>query len=381
MKVLYLTVPSFFDLEISLIRELEKVCDISVILFVSPQSMHSSAFDINQLPANATIIKASKFEEMNKYKGLINLEKWLVANNPDNSVLSSITLTRQIKRIIKEEKYDIIHSSTECKSSLFLAPTIKKFKNTLYTLHDPFPHKRISKFRKWFSYDLMFFCYKNLLLLSDSLAPMFKEKYRNKYHKLYYSDLSIYDFLLSYDKHPNKYGKYILFFGRIDEYKGVDLLLKAFPCSDASKQDIKLVVAGKVASYYDIDFKQDDNIIYLNKYISNEELANLINHSMFVVLPYKTATQSGCVFSAFAFNKPILATRVGDLPLKINNKVGYIIEPNDVSAIISGINIMLKSDLQEKSDNIRDRYSDGGELGWSKIAQNLVDTYREIMEG
>lgn len=379
MKVLYLTVPSFFDLEISLIRELEKVCDVTVMLFVSPQSMHRSAFSISKLLPDPKIVCAADYEEMMKYKSLIDLNKWHIVNNPDNSFRSCYKLAKEIKRNIKKENYDIIHSPTDCKTSFFLIPTIIRFKNTLFTVHDPFPHQRFSKLRKFLSYDIMFLSYKNLLFLSDSLVSRFVEKYKGKYKKIYFSRLSVYDFLLSYPPNLNQYGNYILFFGRIDEYKGVDLLLAAYPQTSAYKQGIKLIVAGKISDGYTLDINVDNKIVSLNRYIPNEELANLINHSLFIVLPYRSATQSGCVFSSFAFNKPILATKVGDLALQVDEEVGHVILPNSVETIVSGIDYMIRSDLEEKSKNIMKRYSTSGDLGWAKVAKDLKNTYEKII--
>ena len=67
MKILYLTVPSFFDLEISLIRELKKLVDIKAMMIVSPESMHSSAFSIDKMDGRCDIIPASEYGGMEKY--------------------------------------------------------------------------------------------------------------------------------------------------------------------------------------------------------------------------------------------------------------------------------------------------------------------------
>ena len=87
MKILYLTVPSFFDLEISLIRELKKLVDIKVVMIVSPESMHSSAFSIDKLDERCDIIPATEYRGLEKYANMINLNDWYIANNPDNIIL------------------------------------------------------------------------------------------------------------------------------------------------------------------------------------------------------------------------------------------------------------------------------------------------------
>lgn len=378
MKILYLTVPSFFDLEISLIRELSKVCCVEVIMILSPESMKSSAFSVESLYPECGLKRATEYDGLQQYSSLIALDKWIIANNPDNHFGSCFRLAQEIKKYIRENNFDVIHSTTGCKTSLFLLPFINKKKNTLYTLHDPIPHNKLS-FQRNLLQKYIYACYKNILLLSDSLEQNFIERYKGKYKQIYHSKLGIYDYLHSFSTGGNIYGQYILFFGRIDRYKGVDLLVNAFLKTDAYKKGkIKLVIAGKNVS--NINIGEDDNpqIVFLNRYITNEELAGLIKFCQFVVLPYRSATQSGCLFSAFAFNKPVLSTRVGDFPKHVDTSTGLLIKPNCVTSIVQGIDSMMKSDLDQMSESIRQRYSNNGEYGWSKIANDVYKIYQKI---
>lgn len=380
MKILYLTIPSFFDLEISLIRELSKICEVQVMLIVSPESMRSSAFALNKLHPECAIIKALDYAGMEKYASLINMDQWLIANNPTNSVLDCWRLAQMIRRHIRSGQFDLIHSSTGCKTSLFLLPTIWKYPAKLLSVHDPIPHETISIAWKLIKYDLLLLSYGNVLLFSDTLEEKFRMANRGRFKQIYHSGLSVYDFLSSFQIDINPYGKYILFFGRIERYKGVELLVDAFKTTEAYQNGIKLVIAGK-DNIDSIKKCSDSQIVFLNRYIPNEELATLIFHCQFVVLPYLSATQSGCVFSAYAFNKPILGTNVGDLPKQIDEKVGHIIEPNDKAEVARGIDYMLQSDLLAKSRNIALRYSSNGEKSWRLIAKNLYETYKTIVNG
>lgn len=377
MKVLYLTVPSFFDLEISLIRELSKKCDVTVMLVVSPSSMHSSAFSVERLSPECKLIKACDYKEMAKYNHLIDLNRWIIANNPDNSFRSGYLLAKEIKKHIRKGGYNLIHSTTNCKTSIFLLPTIWKFKNTLYTVHDPVPHQKKSFISRILTSDLYLQSFKNVLLLSDSLESEFMNNNRGKFKKIFHSGLSIYDFLTTVPTTDNMYGRYILFFGRIDYYKGVDLLVSAFNDTKAKDRGIKLVIAGRMRPGYSVEVN-NSNIVFLNRYIDNSELASLIKHSLFVVLPYRSATQSGCVFSAYAFNKPILATKVGDIPKQVTETTGHLIAPDNQEAIKDGINYMFETDLSLMSDRIRIKYSGDSEYSWTGIASKLADDYNKI---
>jgi len=378
MKVLYLTVPSFFDLEISLIRELSKKCEVTVLMIVSPQSQNSSALSLDKLLPSVRIVNASNFDGMEKYANLIDLKRWYIANNPDNSVKSCYKLSRIIIKFIKDGGYDLIHSTTDCKTSVFLLPFVWRFPNKLYTNHDPIPHHKASFLHDIFRRKLYFKVFRNLLFLSPSLIDEFCRRYNVSKRNIYLSKLGPYNFLKSYCVNNKLYDRYILYFGRIAPYKGIDLLTEAFPNSKFAADGYKLILAGKGS--LDKSVKGDSNIIFWNRYIENEELANLIANSHFVVLPYRSATQSGCVMSAFAFNKPVLVTDVGDLPLSVVNKRNGIVVPaNSVSAIQTGLDSMYDADLVEMSKNISSDYNETGPNSWGKIAYDLLETYSKII--
>lgn len=378
MKVLYQTVPSFFDLEISLIRELTKLVDLKVVMIVSPASMHSSAFSIESIDSRCDIIPASKYKGMEKYRNMINLDDWYIANNPDNSVIHSLSLAKKIRKFYKDSNFTFLHSTTDCKTALMNIPFYAKLKNKLYTNHDPIPHRKLSFIADFVRYRILCYAFKNLLFLSDALLQPFCDRYAFAKENIYFSRLSVYDFLLTYEQKSNRYGDYILFFGRIDEYKGVDLLIDAYNKSKVADLGIKLIIAGKGEVEYS-DKELSRGIILINRYINNDELANLIRHCKFVVLPYRSATQSGCVMSAFAFNKPILATRVGDLPNEVfDNVTGFLAAPNSVDDLCDKIEKMCSINLVKLTSNIEKRFAEESEYSWATISRSILEIYNKI---
>ena len=379
MKILYITVPSFFDLDVSLIRELSKFVEINVLLVVSPQSIRSSAFSINNLKKECDIFSSIDYEEIHKYDKIIDEGKWFVANNPDNSFLSCLKLSQKIKKFIRTNHFDLIHTTSSCKTILFLTTFLSAFKNTLLTVHDPISHDKLSWMENFIRRTLFYKANKNILLLSKALLTQFSEKYGIDEKRIFFSSLGVYDILNRFVTNENIYGQYILFFGRIEPYKGVDVLIDAYKKANFSKENIKLIIAGKgTVKHKESDIPQD--VVLINRFIENEELANLICHSRFVVLPYLSATQSGCVMSAFAFNKPVLATNVGDFPLTIENlKTGIICKANDVDSLSEALNEMMISNLETMENNIKNKYQDDGPFSWHCIAEKLSNIYGEII--
>jgi glycosyltransferase involved in cell wall biosynthesis len=193
-----------------------------------------------------------------------------------------------------------------------------------------------------------------------------------------FSKLSVYDILNRYKVHDNIYGNYILFFGRIESYKGVDLLIDAFFKSNLLSKGVKLVIAGKGRIVHDKS-ALPQNVVLINRFIENEELANLIFHCKYVVLPYLSATQSGCVMSAYAFNKPVLATDVGDFSLTIENcSTGLICKANDEFSLCNALNTLNEMNLNDMQSNIEKKYQRNGAFSWHRIAMDLADGYKKI---
>ena len=133
---------------------------------------------------------------------------------------------------------------------------------------------------------------------------------------------------------------YILFFGFIREYKGLDLLIKAFADERFRKLPVKLLIAGEFyvdgKLYLDLIEKLGlkDEIVLRTEFIENSEIVNYFCASDIVAQPYKDATQSGVTQIAYHFEKPMLTTNVGGLSEMVpDGKVGYVVAPevNEIS--------------------------------------------------
>ena len=128
--------------------------------------------------------------------------------------------------------------------------------------------------------------------------------------------------------------RYLLFFGFIREYKGLDWLLEAFGDEKLRKFPVKLIVAGEFYTssekYMQIirDKNLTDYVELRTGFIADQDIANYFGAADMVVQPYKTATQSGVTQIAYHYNKPMLVTDVGGLAEIIpHGKVGYVVNP------------------------------------------------------
>ncbi len=137
---------------------------------------------------------------------------------------------------------------------------------------------------------------------------------------------------------------YLLFFGFIRGYKGLDLLLQAMALPEVRTLGVKLIVAGEFyddpETYQQLIAGQglEEQIVLRNAYIPNSEVGAYFGAADLVVQPYKTATQSGISQLAFHFGKPMVVTRVGGLPEIVQHgKEGYVVDvsPESIATAIA----------------------------------------------
>lgn len=131
---------------------------------------------------------------------------------------------------------------------------------------------------------------------------------------------------------------YMLFFGFIRQYKGLDILLQAFADQRFEKLPLKLLIAGEFyidpRPYYRMidELKLSQRIVMHDSFISNSEIPAWFCAADLIVQPYKSATQSGVTQIAYYFEKPMIVTNVGGLPEMVpDGKAGYIVEPEPKS--------------------------------------------------
>jgi glycosyltransferase involved in cell wall biosynthesis len=132
--------------------------------------------------------------------------------------------------------------------------------------------------------------------------------------------------------------KFILFFGFIREYKGLDLLLQAMAEPDVISLGVKLIVAGEFYEdekpYFDLIRTLDigRRVLLHTHFISDEDVRYYFSAASLVVQPYRSATQSGVTQVAYYFNKPMVVTDVGGLAEVVpDGKCGYVVPPEPVA--------------------------------------------------
>lgn len=139
-----------------------------------------------------------------------------------------------------------------------------------------------------------------------------------------------------------------LFFGRIDKYKGLDVLQVAFEKFNQIHPLSTLTIVGSGDfSNYCYAYKHMPNVRIINKWIPDEEVASFFcpNKNVILVLPYIDATQSGVIPIAMSAGIPIIASNTGGLSEQIRNQyTGYLVEPNNPVALFETMEMVSKID-------------------------------------
>lgn len=174
----------------------------------------------------------------------------------------------------------------------------------------------------------------------------------------------------------DKDGKYVLFFGFIRDYKGLDLLIDAF--GDLRLQDygVKLLVAGEFygdPQPYTSRIRSLDisNIVVMrNDYIPDSQVNLYFRACDIVAQPYKTATQSGVTQVAFHFEKPMLVTNVGGLPEIVpDGKIGYVVEPDAQSIADALLKFYKENHEEEFTQGVREEKS---KYSWDRMTSAVL---------
>jgi len=178
--------------------------------------------------------------------------------------------------------------------------------------------------------------------------------------------------------------RYVLFFGLIRDYKGLDLLLDAWAELKRSgrTEGRRLVVAGEFYTAREpylkriADLGLQDEVLLHDRFIPDADVKYYFSAADFVVQPYKTATQSGVTQIAYQFCTPMVVTRVGGLAEIVpDGRVGYVCPPT-AEGVAAAIDRMYEGDTLERfRQNCaveRRRFS------WEEMCSRITELYRTV---
>jgi glycosyltransferase involved in cell wall biosynthesis len=168
---------------------------------------------------------------------------------------------------------------------------------------------------------------------------------------------------------------YLLFFGFIRKYKGLDLAIEAMADERIKKLPVKLLVAGEfyeeATPYHELikKYNLSDRIVFHSHFIAEGEVKKYFSAADLVIQPYRSATQSGVTQVAFHFNRPVIVTQVGSLPEMVKDGMnGFCTHPSP-DAVASAIARFFELDAEARFTAFINE--DKKHLGWQTFAEAL----------
>ncbi len=207
-----------------------------------------------------------------------------------------------------------------------------------------------------------------------------------KLHLIPHGVLSYYRSLAPVSVEPAREQQVILFFGSIETYKGLDLLIEAFALLPADlRQSTRLLIAGKPG----IDMAPirkraqvlgvDQHIRWELRYVGEEEIPRLFDEATLVALPYTDIDQSGVLMTALAFGKPVVASRIGGIAETIADGVhGRLTPPGDIPALTAALESVLLDKAGQKTMQAAIADLSGGALSWDSISRKTLEVYSRL---
>ena len=169
--------------------------------------------------------------------------------------------------------------------------------------------------------------------------------------------------------------RYMLFFGLIRDYKGLDIMLKAYADSRLRKMGVKLIVAGEfynnAEKYFELEKELglEGEVIWHREFVPDSKVRYYFGAADIIVQPYKSATQSGVTQIAYHFEKPMIVTNVGGLAEIVpNGKAGYVVEPDEKEIADAIVDFF--------GNNRQDEFKDGllfekRKYAWSNMTKSV----------
>ncbi len=338
------------DSALEWLNDLKSNYDVHLVVELSPDSIKSTVVNIDPRMINKNfgdlfdVLDEGTKEVLTPYLKGLNSIKYIFYPSKQMLSFKNLKMAFKVLFYINRNNINTVHFDTTSGRFMPVLPLLFNLKR-IATIHDPAPHTGEESYKKTIIKKVYSNMITNHLFYSRFSYRQFIHNNRQLHSNTFTAQLKPYSYISKLDITIKKDKKYILYFGRVSYCKGIDLLIDAFQSVASQYPNLNLVIAGKGSiDYVSSDDSKIDNIRIFNKYVPIQELAELIKNAEFIVCPYREATQSGVLMTAFALNKPVLATNVGAFPeYVIENINGMLVEPS-VRAINEGILKMLSND-------------------------------------
>ncbi|MFZ1154367.1 MAG: glycosyltransferase family 4 protein [Solirubrobacteraceae bacterium] len=175
----------------------------------------------------------------------------------------------------------------------------------------------------------------------------------------------------------------VLCFGLMRPYKGIDVLLDAWRGAgdQAPIENAELWIAGMPKM--DISALRaaaPPNVRFDPRFITDDELPAYFQRADLVVLPYLQADQSGVLFTALAFGKPLLLSDVGGFPELESTGAARVAPAGDARALRQALGALLHDRATLAEMCVRARAAATGRYSWEAVGRAHLELYEQLLQ-
>lgn len=253
-----------------------------------------------------------------------------------------------------------------------------------FIVHDAKPHPGL--------FDSLLDIFNNWLIRQMDaciiLSPQMKQPLIEKHYpaeRIYTFELGIFgDYTKNYQpaEAANKAVPTLLFFGRIEKYKGVDILLDAFEqVLQTTEVHLKIVGSGSMVPYNKQIEQLGPHLTIVNRWIPEDEIGSHFSDADIVVLPYTSASQSGIIPIAADLKLPVIATNTGGIVSQIKNyQTGLLVAPGDPQALAETIQMLIADQALQHhlGQQLHQDYTRN--KSWDTFAKNVLQLCEQLTE-
>jgi glycosyltransferase involved in cell wall biosynthesis len=385
MRVLFYTHPFFLEPALHFAREMSLRCELHLMLELTPRSLGSLlATTPTGLPTgviDADPALAPRFPAgVRSYWAGARSFQLAVYGNGRAIAPATIPMSLRVLQAIDRLGPEVIHLDD---GSLRLAMAFPRLPRiALMNVHDPIPHGRDANRRIELGRRLVARRVERYRLHCEVFREPFAARSGVPPTRIDVAPLGVYDVLREWASGPvTRSPRTVLFAGRIAPYKGLDVLYAAAPRVAERVADVRFVVAGRAIDGFEPPrpppLPNGGRVEVIEGHVANDRLARLHAEATVVACPYRDATQSGVILTAYAFGTPVVASSVGGLPEYVDDgTTGLLVPPGDPDALADALVRVLTDEA------LRGRLAEGvaavreGRLAWPRIADLVLESYR-----
>lgn len=284
------------------------------------------------------------------------------------------TLNSIIRRI-KKEKFDAIYFESLHVWNVAICLAAGKKVRTYQVIHEVIPHEGDSQVK---GVDFM----NKVICKTVDTIVLRNQKYVQNMIDQYHVDPSRVKYLELWRRYPKYtppvHSHRVLFFGRINPYKGVDNLLKIVRLCP----EIDFDVVGRVDSQIEAivnELAKEKNAHLNNGYVSDDEMRDAFVNADWAIVPYNSASQSGVIIDAYKYSRPVIAFDVGAISEQVEDgKSGYLVEAGNIERFAASLRKAVQMPAEEYEPMCQRAY----EYGTVKYAvSGAVSRFRHLIEG